>query len=258
MSLTSADASNYRRAVDALSPTLSSANTILLSGWVKLTAAGADTVRGLWSLGGNAVSLQQINLNVGSGNALTYSHTSNTTTTTYTLGASIAAHWDAWVNIAAIVEGPHDGSSQAFEIYVAGSLYHSGTFTSQNTSQTIDTLYVGRSFSNGNRTDSKSAYLAAGSYATFAAAQTAAGQCATTDPASISGIVHAYPLLNDGAASVGGPTLSVVGTGGSFDADMPTFGGGGGGSIITSVCFMHRETPQQQARRLGLSGRCLA
>lgn len=230
---------NYRRIVDALSPTLSSDNVLLICGFVKPATSEAGVTRGFFALGESAsTTTHKMSCNIQSTNHASTRIYSNTTNAVFdATNSALSGLWDTWMHDALIVEGPHNGASRAWERRINDAVWDSGSFTSQTYTAALDTVYFGRSIevAAGSGAD-KFAYIGVGSFASVAAARTAVTACQTTAPKSVSGFVHAWDMIADGDADLGGVNSSAVGTGGSFDADDPL--AGVGATVKISACFM--------------------
>lgn len=257
MALKSVGTSAYFRAIDALPGLATSAGALLIEGWWKLATAEAGASRGLFSLSQSTNNSQhQMCCEIHSNNnAYTEILSNATTVVNDASNTTLATLWDVWTHDCLIVAGPHDGSSRAWERRINDAIWDSGSFTSQNFTADLDTLYVGRTinFGAGSGSD-KVAYVGVGAYASVAAARTACTASQTAAPSAVSGMAYAYDLIADGNADLGGVNLSAVGSP-TFDADAPALGGGGGGGgtvIVTSSWCGHRESARDHARRLSI------
>lgn len=252
MALTGCSTTNYQRIVDGLSPTLSSANTLAIYCKYKPAASEAGTARGIFSLMGDGSGNDELDLSIRTDNHLRIvQYTNGSLKLGDNVNSVMTAYNDTWIDIMFIQEGPHDGSSRAWEIRINDSIFDSGSFTSSNFTATFDWVYVGRDLDIGGGAGAdKWAYLAVGSFASVAAARTACTACLTTAPKNVSGFTDSWDLIADGNSDMGGVNLSAAGTGGTFDSDDPL--AGGGGAVIISSCFMRSETPWRHVRQLGL------
>lgn len=256
MSATGMSGSNYLRAADTLSPALTSDEWVVLMFFARLASSAAGSTRALVSLGEASTNTHWQGLLINSGNTLrTTTRSSSTLAVDDSTSGSMTGYWDAWVALAVAVEGPHDGSSRAYRSYVAGSLFDNGTFTSQTYSTSLDYLMIGRNHAaQAPNAADKICRVACGNRSSQGAVDTmVSAHAAGTALGSIAGVAFGWDLVTNANATVGGVNLAAVGSGATFDADEPTFGGGG--LLIPSFPFFFRhDTAQEQARRLGFIG----
>lgn len=188
---------------------------------------------------------------------------------TNSLGSGVAGTWtDSVWKFRAFAWGPHDGSSHNLWRYNDGTESSTTSTATVNHTTNLDEFCVGNRYgSAGTLFDGWIAECSLWVPSSYAQAKSicdamwnSGSGFRAADHATVAAIaspVHYWEMLSALTATAGGVTLTNVGTS-SFDAgDHPSVdhgSGGGGGSLITSTCFMHRETPQQQARRLGFSG----
>lgn len=216
----------YQDQTTVLSPSLSSANTLLHMFWAKLSSAEGTSGYQISNLGVSGTQPKSF-LGIGIGNATSHFYTAVGTTAGTVVNddvnSSIAACFDVWAHFAAVIEGPADGTSKVWRSYFNGTLWDSGTFTSVNATVTFDTVWVGVGQLFDGKASGRYAYVAVAQVASLAAAASIIAEAQTKDPKYISGVTHAWNLRSDYAFDVGGPNFATFGSVTFNAADNPTF-----------------------------------
>lgn len=229
---------------------LSTNGRIMLCGWGlwdNTTLASAQRAVEILETSGDETPSLGSNVN----SSAQFTGTCNSTT----FGASSTITANAWFSFAAAY-GPWDNASRNRRRWLNGSVAASSTalnFPGLSLSYVI----IGKRGNNSSPWKGRIAQVGLFAPASEAEEDTIATQQQLYHVDLIS-IPPAYSwrLSGDVSAATGGVALTNNGTVTFDGADDPPVGSpsGGGGNVISSACFMHRETPQQHARRLGFTG----
>ena len=128
---------------------------------------------------------------------------------------------DAW-NRLTLAYGPFDGTAQAVITYLNGDKTTAAQTGSDNTA-TIDTVLVGTGLNTWGYTSDRFAHAGICNAASVSAVDTIHAAMATTATKDSSGMAHAWDLIDDLTADLGGVDLGQAGTV-SFDSDESSFG----------------------------------
>lgn len=233
---------------------LSSDDTILILCWIKRSSAVTQNTSGVaidLSVDGSGTS-PGLNLQAASNTGLAMGVNASNFASGFTMDG------DAWVHIGCEY-GPWDNTSRTARVWKNNGTATTNGYTLNNAGQTLDNFTIlmwNRNTLNGYLGKMAEVAVFKNLDATTRNAVLAEAQTVHVGALTAATPHIAYRLLSDESATVGGQALTMAGTVTYDSNDHPPVGdgGGGGGQVITSTCFMHRETPQQHARRLGFTG----
>lgn len=228
---------------------ISSDESVLVAGWHKYDSTYAKS---------SVAVLSQIADGTSGGSpSMRYSHDASSKGATFVNEAYRTQTADTFADdtwfLWGMKYGPWDNASRVCEFWLNAN--HSQTnVTLNNAGVTIDNIHIGR-WGNGASAGAhgRIAHVAVWANKSEAQTDTVMSEFLTTTPDAISiAPTYYWPLLNSVTATTGGIDLTNAGAV-TFDADMPTLGGGGpGGAEFFSPIMFRRPWQGWRERLSGL------